>query len=356
MSGGVDSSVVAALLLQEGYEVAGAFMKNWSDEADACSGGCGWQTEREAALKAAATLGIPFFTFDFEAEYRARVVDYMVREYAAGRTPNPDVMCNKEVKFDLFLREAERLGYDLIATGHYARVVRRTERAADGSQEARFALLAGVDTNKDQSYFLHRLDQAQLARTLFPVGHLEKPRVRELAREFGLPNAEKKDSQGICFIGQVDLREFLSAKLTPREGPILSKDGHVLGRHDGAAAYTIGQRQGIRIGGGAPYFVVEKDVKRNTITVDRDPASLMSSGLIAEDVHWISGNAPSLPLECEVRIRYRQPLQKCRVSEASDGSINVDFGAPQRAVSPGQFAVFYEGAECLGGAVISTAV
>lgn len=348
MSGGVDSSVAAALLLREGHEVVGAFMKNWSDEADACSGGCGWQTEREDALRVAATLGIPFETFDFEAEYRARVVDYMVREYAVGRTPNPDVMCNKEVKFDLFLREADKRGFDMIATGHYARV----EHGADG----RARLLAGVDTNKDQSYFLNQLSQAQLSRTLFPIGALTKPQVRELARDFGLPNATKKDSQGICFIGQVDLREFLADKIAPRVGPIVTTDGRVVGRHRGAAAYTIGQRQGIRIGGGAPYFVVEKDVRRNTIVVDREPAALMSRSLLVEGAHWISGATPSLPLECEVRIRYRQPLQHCRVSGGADGVLRVDFKELQRAVSPGQFAVFYAGEECLGGAIIASAV
>lgn len=347
MSGGVDSSVAAALLVAEGHEVIGAFMKNWSDEADPCTGECTWKAERQDALRVATHLGIPFETFDFEAEYRAEVVEYMVREYAAGRTPNPDVMCNKTVKFGLFLERALALGADAVATGHYARV---TE---DGGT---YRLLAGLDTNKDQSYFLHRLDQRQLSRAIFPVGHLPKPEVRRLAREFGLPTAEKKDSQGICFIGKVDLKEFLDAKIPSRQGPIVTVGGNVVGRHRGVAPFTIGQRHGLGIGGGAPYFVVEKDVRRNTVVVARedDPAALHAAALVAEDEHWIAGRAPALPLQCRVRIRYRQPLQDATVEPSADG-LRVTFREPQRAVSPGQFAVFYDaGGECLGGAVISS--
>ena len=348
MSGGVDSSVTAALLLRDGFEVAGAFMKNWSDDADACSGGCGWQTEREDALRVAAKLGISFETFDFEEEYRRRVADYMVREYAAGRTPNPDVLCNKEVKFDLFLREAEARGFDMIATGHYARV----EHSADG----RARLLAGLDPDKDQSYFLHRLDQRQLAKTLFPIGALRKAEVRTLAREFGLSVAEKKDSQGICFIGKVDLAEFLREKIPQRQGPIVTTDGSVVGRHRGVAPFTIGQRQGIRIGGGAPYFVTEKDMQRNTLVVSQNPDELLSPALEAEEAHWISGATPAFPLECDIRIRYRQPLQRCTVTASGREGLHVAFAEPQRAVSPGQFAVLYKGEECLGGAVIASAL
>ncbi|MEY4744688.1 MAG: tRNA-specific 2-thiouridylase MnmA, partial [Candidatus Parcubacteria bacterium] len=306
---------------------------------------CSWKQERQDALRVAAVLGIPFETFDFEAEYRRDVVDYMVREYAAGRTPNPDVMCNSKVKFGLFLDRALAMGADAVATGHYARVV---------EEDGRFALLAGVDANKDQSYFLHRLTQAQLSRTLFPIGHLPKPEVRRLAAEMRLPTAAKKDSQGICFIGKVDLREFLGAKIAGSPGPIITTDGHVVGRHAGAAPFTIGQRQGIGIGGGAPYFVVEKDVRRNTVVVAREDGSgaLYSSALSAEDAHWIGGEPPRFPHPCGVRIRYRQPLQDAVVRE-QDGVIRVDFAKPQRAVAPGQFAVFYDGERCLGGAVIS---
>ncbi|HTM68940.1 MAG TPA: tRNA 2-thiouridine(34) synthase MnmA [Candidatus Binatia bacterium] len=341
MSGGVDSSVAAALLVREGHEVSGAFMKNWSDEADPCTGECAWKQERQDALRVAATLGIPFETYDFEDDYRREVVDYMVREYAAGRTPNPDVLCNSKVKFHLFLRRALENGADMIATGHYARV-------EDG------ALLAGVDANKDQSYFLHRLTKEQLSRTLFPVGHLPKPEVRRLAKEFGLPTAEKKDSQGICFIGKVDLANFLGAKIAARTGPIVTTDGHVVGRHPGAVPFTIGQRHGLGVGGGAPYFVVDKDVARNTVVVARDQAELDASALVANEAQWISGAAPPLPLACKARIRYRQPLQDCTVTATATG-LHVDFARPQRAISPGQFIVFYQEDRCLGGAVIERA-
>jgi len=345
MSGGVDSSVAAALLLKEGHEVIGAFMKNWSEDADKCTGECGWQHERADALRVAAHLGIRFETFDFEKEYRSAVVDYLVREYAAGRTPNPDVMCNKMVKFGPFIDRARELGAVAIATGHYARIERR-----DGS----YRLLAGVDENKDQSYFLHRLNHEQLAMTLFPVGHLRKPEVRGLATEFGLPTAEKKDSQGICFIGKVNLAEFLRSRIAGRVGPIVTVEGEVVGKHDGLAPYTIGQRHGMNLGGGTPYFVVEKDPARNTLVVARgaDHPALFSHALIAEDAHWIAGEPPKRPQRCAARIRYRQPLQSVSVTEETGGKIRVTFDAPQRAVSPGQFVVFYDGEACLGGAVI----
>lgn len=350
MSGGVDSSVVAALLVAEGHDVTGVFMKNWSDTADPCTGECAWKQERQDALRVAATLGIPFETYDFEEEYRRDVVEYMVREYAAGRTPNPDVMCNSKVKFDLFLKRALASGADMIATGHYARVIR--------GEDGRVELLAGADPGKDQSYFLHRLTHEQLERTLFPIGHLLKSEVRALAAKFGLPTAAKKDSQGICFIGKIDLAEFLRARIVGRPGPIVTTAGHVVGRHGGVAPFTIGQRHGLRIGGGAPYFVVEKDVARNTVVVARedDPAALFADALEAEDAHWIAGAPPPLPLACKVRIRYRQPLQDATVSAAAKGGVRIDFKEHQRAISPGQFAVFYDGERCLGGAVIARAL
>jgi tRNA-specific 2-thiouridylase len=375
MSGGVDSSVAAALLHRDGHDVTGVFMKNWSDTPDPCTGDCGWVRERDDAVRVAATLGIPLLTFDFEDEYRRGVVDYLVREYAAGRTPNPDVMCNKLVKFDLFLKRALEHGADLIATGHYARIrvqgsgiggqaqaksvipglTRNPENSSGPTSVEGLRLLAGLDPGKDQSYFLHRLDQYQLAHSLFPVGGLMKSEVRRLAREFGLPTAEKKDSQGICFIGKVDLADFLRGRIVSRPGPIVTTDGHVVGRHAGLAPYTVGQRHGMSLGGGAPYFVVGKDVARNALIVSRDEADLLSPALVAEDQHWISGRAPEFPLRCQARLRYRQPLQDCTVTAHGDG-LCVDFDAPQRAVAPGQFAVFYDSDECLGGAVISEAV
>lgn len=350
MSGGVDSSVVAGILVREGHEVIGAYMKNWSSSVDdagmVCGPECGWEQERADALRVAATLGIPFETFDFEAEYRERVVGYMVREYAAGRTPNPDVMCNKEVKFDLFLKAAEALGADYIATGHYARIGR--------DEAGRYTLLAGVDDNKDQSYFLHRLTQEQLSKTLFPVGDFPKPEVRKLAREFGLPTAEKKDSQGICFIGKVDLATFLKDKIPQKPGAIVTTDGVVVGEHDGIAPYTIGQRQGLRVGGGPAYFVVRKDMAKNALVVARadDPKALLSEMADVSEMHWISGAVPTMPFECSVRARYRQTLQKVRVENGDGGLVRLRFAESQRAISPGQFAVLYDGERCLGGGVI----
>lgn len=356
MSGGVDSSVAAALLLKEGHEVIGAFMKNWSEDADACTGDCGWLRERADAVRVAAHLGIPFETLDFEKEYKAAVVDYMVREYAAGRTPNPDVMCNREIKFGPFLAAARERGCDAIATGHYARVDAEL-RSHGGTEVRRHRLLAGVDPNKDQSYFLHRLDQEQLSRTLFPVGGLLKPEVRRLAAAFGLPTAEKKDSQGICFIGKVDLAGFLRDRLPPQKpGYIVTVKGEVVGKHDGLVPFTIGQRHGLGIGGGAPFYVVRKDLERNCLIVTDvpDDPALLSVRLEADDLHWISGEVPALPLRCGVRIRYRQPLQPATVTVGNrPGTLRVDFETPQRAVSPGQFCVFYDGETCLGGGVIS---
>lgn len=343
MSGGVDSSVAAALLAAEGHEVVGAFMKNWSDTKDPVTGACAWKEERRDALRVAAHLGIPFVTFDFENEYREAVVNYMIREYAAGRTPNPDVMCNKSIKFDCFLREALALGADAIATGHYARVSR---------DDAGFKLLAGCDPGKDQSYFLHQLTQAQLGRTLFPVGHLPKTEVRRLARQFGLPTAEKKDSQGICFIGKVDLKEFLSKSIPQRPGPVVTREGREVGRHDGVMSYTIGQRHGFGGGGGAAYFVVAKDVAANTLVVapDTDETALLSAAFRLENPHWIA-DKPAEDETISVRVRYRQPLQNASIR----GDI-VRFAEPQRAVTEGQFAVFYEGERCLGGGVIAAAL
>jgi tRNA-specific 2-thiouridylase len=340
MSGGVDSSVTAALLLEQGHEVVGAFMKNWTAPS------CGWEDERRDALRVAAMLGIPFLTFDFEREYRERVVGYLEREYAAGRTPNPDVLCNREVKFDLFLKEALSRGADMIATGHYARI----SRGADGKPQ----LLAAADAGKDQSYFLHQLASSQLEKTLFPIGHLQKDEVRRLARERGLPTADKKDSTGICFVGEVEMREFLRLRIAQRPGPIVTVEGNVVGRHDGIAPFTVGQRHGLGLGGGAPYFVVEKDADRNTLVVARGEThpALFATSLSVDEVHWISGVPSVSEFRCMARIRYRQPLQSCVVTLDGDGTARIVFDQPQRAISPGQFAVLYDGDLCLGGGVI----
>ncbi|MFH1047223.1 MAG: tRNA 2-thiouridine(34) synthase MnmA [Patescibacteria group bacterium] len=339
LSGGVDSSVAAALLLREGFEVVGAFMKNWSDGVAGQM--CSWRWEYADAQAVAEKLGIPLLLLDYEEDYRRDVYAYMLAEYRAGRTPNPDVLCNEKVKFGPFLRRALEEGADVVATGHYAQV-----REKAGSQQ----LLAGIDSNKDQSYFLHRLSQEQLRHVAFPVGELKKSEVRDIARQLGLPVAEKKDSVGICFIGEKNMAEFLARDIPGRPGPIVSTEGRVVGRHSSVVPFTIGQRHGMNITDGQPYFVVGKDMARNTLIVARgeDPAELYSRELAAEDIHWISGEPPQLPLRCRARVRYRQPLQDCEVRPDH----TVVFDQPQRAIAPGQFVVFYDGEVCLGGGII----
>lgn len=346
MSGGVDSSVAAALLLRDGYEVVGAFMKNWSDGGDGRM--CAWRWEREDAQAVADKLGIGLLTFDFEQDYRREVYAYMLAEYRAGRTPNPDVLCNQKVKFGPFLDKAMEAGADAVATGHYARV--HTD-----IQNGRTRLLAGLDQNKDQSYFLHRLSQEQLSRVIFPLGDMQKSEVRAMAHDLGLPVANKKDSVGICFIGEKNMADFLAQEIPPRQGPIVTTDRQVVGLHDGVVPFTIGQRHGMNIGDGHTYFVVEKDVVRNTLVVARgeDPAELYSGALTAESQHWIGGQ-PEFPLDCLARCRYRQPLQECRVTPSGSG-LKVEFARSQRAIAPGQFVVFYQDDVCLGGAVIACA-
>jgi len=347
MSGGVDSSAAAALLLDQGYDVVGAFMKNWSETKDPRTGECAWKEERRDAMRVAARLGIEFVTFDFEKAYDEAVVGYLYREYAAGRTPNPDVMCNRRVKFDLFLKAALEAGADFIATGHYARVARKD----DGS----YALLAGLDRDKDQSYFVFSLGQEQLKRVLFPIGHLDKRDVRAYARDKGLETADKKDSQGICFIGKVELREFLKRALAPKPGPIVTVEGKEIGRHGDVQAFTLGQRHGLGIGGaGDAYYVAAVDVATATVTVAQgaDHPALFKDRLTASEWHWVSGKAPALPRRFQARIRYRQPLQGCEVLPAEDGEFEARFDAPQRAVTPGQFIVLYDGDEVIGGGVI----
>jgi len=331
MSGGVDSSVAAALLKEQGHNVTGVHMICWE--------GCENNEDKQDAMRVCATLGIPFLTFDFRKEYKQAVFDYMVREYEAGRTPNPDVMCNKEIKFGIFLQRALSMGADYVATGHYVRL-------ENG------ALKIAKDLNKDQSYFLWTLTQDQLCHALFPIGDYLKSEVRELARKFNLSTSEKKDSQGLCFVGKVDFLDFLKSSLPVRVGSVLDTAGNKIGEHEGAHFYTIGQRHGLGIGGSAePLYIAEKDTARNTIVVAKgrvDPA-LFSSELIVHDVHWISGVAPEFPLNCLARIRYRQPLQKCTVTNKE----KLQFQEPQRAVAPGQSVVFYgEDGAMLGGGII----
>jgi tRNA-specific 2-thiouridylase len=344
LSGGVDSAVAALLLKQQGHTVTGLFMKNW--EEDDTAGQCSAEEDLKVVRAVCTRLAIPLQTVNFAAEYWDRVFHYFLEEHKAGRTPNPDVLCNKEIKFSAFLEHALGLGAEYIATGHYAQV-----RAVDGT----YQLLKGTDTNKDQSYFLYTLGQAQLARTLFPVGHLEKPAVRALARAAGLANAERKDSTGICFIGERDFRDFLRRYLPAQPGEIRTLDGEPKGRHEGVMYYTLGQRQGLGIGGaGEPWYVVDKDIAHNILYVAQgeDHPALFSDGLRARELHWVAGTAPRAPFACAAKVRYRQTEQACTITALDGDGAQVEFKAAQRAVTPGQSIVFYDGEVCLGGGVI----
>jgi tRNA-specific 2-thiouridylase len=351
LSGGVDSAVSAHLLKQQGFEVVGLFMKNWEDDDD--DEHCSTRQDFLDAAAVADVIGIELEHVNFAAEYKDRVFAEFLREYQAGRTPNPDVLCNAEIKFKAFLDHAMRLGAERIATGHYARV-----REAAG----RFQLLKGLDPAKDQSYFLHRLNQAQLSKTLFPVGELKKTEVRRIALEIGLPNAKKKDSTGICFIGERPFREFLNRYLRHAPGPMLDERGREVGRHVGLSFYTLGQRQGLGIGGvkagggeHAPWYVAKKELERNTLRVvqGHDHPWLLSQALVAADTSWIAG-APPPPGALAAKTRYRQADAACALRLA-DGGFALDFETPQWAVTPGQSAVLYDGDICLGGGVIASA-
>jgi len=355
LSGGVDSAVSAHLLMQQGYEVVAIFMKNWEDDDD--DEYCSSRQDFLDAASVADVLGIEIEHVNFAAEYRDRVFAEFLREYQAGRTPNPDVLCNAEIKFKAFLDHAMRLGAEKIATGHYARV-----READG----RFELLKGLDETKDQSYFLHRLNQAQLSRTLFPVGELRKTEVRRIAHELKLPNARKKDSTGICFIGERPFRDFLNRYISKEPGPIKDERGRVIGEHQGLSFYTLGQRQGLGIGGikakgaqrgggeHAPWFVARKDIERNTLWVvqGHDHAWLQSLALDADDASWVAGDAPAAGAYAS-KTRYRQADAPCNLADGANGAFHLDFPQAQWAVTPGQSAVLYDGEVCLGGGVIS---
>lgn len=389
LSGGVDSSVAAYLLKKQGYEVIGLFMKNWHDDSVTISEECPWLEDSNDALIVAEKLGIPFQTVDLSAEYKERIVDYMFNEYERGRTPNPDVLCNREIKFDVFLKIALQLGADYVATGHYCR--KETIQNDDGSPTYR--LLAGIDTNKDQSYFLCQLSQEQLSKTLFPIGRLTKPEVRRLAAENNLITADKKDSQGLCFIGKVRLPDFLQQKLKPKKGVIVEvpatvpqlqrvtpqfeslneellffsekpeyriEDGKVVGEHQGAHYFTKGQRKGLDVGGTKePLYVIETDVEANVIYTGqgKDHPGLYRRTLFVsnEELHWVR---PDLALEVDgiisvmARIRYRQELQKAKLYKV-DAGLYVDFEQPQSAITEGQFVAWYQEGELIGSGVIS---
>ncbi len=388
LSGGVDSSVAAYLLQQQGYEVIGLFMKNWHDDSVTISNDCPWLEDSNDALLVAEKLGIPFQTVDLSEEYKEKIVDYMFNEYEKGRTPNPDVLCNREIKFDVFMKIALSLGADFVATGHYCR---KGEIEVNG--EKVYQLLAGADSNKDQSYFLCQLSQEQLAKSLFPIGELTKPEVREIAAEMDLVTAEKKDSQGLCFIGKVRLPEFLQQKLQPKEGQIIQIDkgdqeynyvkqsglsveegllfdarkidykpemGKVVGKHQGAHYFTTGQRKGLNVGGTTdPLFIIATDVLTNTIYtgLGSQHPGLFKKALFVEksEVHWIRTDlalTKGQTIEVMARIRYRQPLQKASLHQFEDG-MYLAFEEPQSAITEGQFAAWYLEDELVGSGVIS---
>lgn len=383
LSGGVDSSVTAYLLKEQGYEVIGMFMKNWHDDSVTISNECPWLDDSNDAMIVAQHLGIPFQAIDLSKEYKERIVDYMFAEYQAGRTPNPDVLCNREIKFDIFLNTALKLGADFVATGHYARKGEFTENG-----KTTYRLLSGKDPNKDQSYFLCQLKQEQLAKALFPIGELLKPEVRDIARKAGLVTAEKKDSQGLCFIGKVHLPDFLQQRLESKKGKVIevpatssafkngfaeddlisisanyelkSTDGEVVGDHNGAHFYTIGQRRGLNIGGyEKPLFVIGTDTTKNIIYTGMgdDHPGLYRKGLavINADVHWIRPDMKLKSGESKkylARIRYRQPLESCTLYQ-KENTLYIIFDRPQRGVTPGQFAAWYENDELIGSGVIS---
>lgn len=357
MSGGVDSSVSAWLLKQQGYEVVGLFMKNWEDDDD--SEYCSTRQDWLDAVSVADLIGVDIEAVNFADEYKDRVFAEFLREYSAGRTPNPDILCNAEIKFKAFLDHAMQLGAERIATGHYARV-----REVALGQESRFELLKGLDETKDQSYFLHRLNQDQLSRTLFPLGELPKTEVRRIASELGLPNAAKKDSTGICFIGERPFREFLNRYLPTKEGPIKTVEGQVVGRHMGLAFYTLGQRKGLGIGGvkgrqrddgtADAWYTARKDLDTNTLYVvqGHDHPWLLSDRLQAQDASWISGSTPASG-QYAAKTRYRQHDAPCRLMHPTpEGRFELHFETQQWAVTPGQSAVLYDGDICLGGGII----
>jgi len=338
MSGGVDSSVTAALLKEQGYDVTGVYMKNWSQDLPGMT--CPWKEDYQDAKRVAVQLGIPFKMYDFKKEYRQKVVDYMTREYQRGCTPNPDIMCNQEVKFKLFLNAALEDGADMIATGHYSRV-------KNGQ------LLVGIDKNKDQSYFLYRVTEEALQKSLMPIGEYEKPRVRELAKKYNLATAEKKDSQGICFVGKVGIKEFLLHELGEQpHGKIIEQNGVNIGEHDGAIFYTIGQRHGLNVGGGLPYYVTGKDMAKNEVyvTTNLQDETLWRNELQLTDLHWIN-STPGEGKTYQVRTRYRAALVGCDVAVKNDQA-TLKLHEDVRAITPGQSAVIYDGEHCLGGGIV----
>ena len=351
MSGGVDSSVAAILLKEQGYDVIGVFMKNWEEKDD--NGVCLSEEDYKDVIAVAEQLEIPYYSVNFVKEYWDKVFTYFLNEYKRGRTPNPDVMCNKEIKFRAFLDYAMKIGADYVATGHYARIIHEEK---DGNIKS--VMLRGVDDNKDQTYFLCQLNQEQLEKVLFPLGSYTKPQIREIAEKYNLKTAKKKDSTGICFIGERNFNEFLSKYLPAKKGNIVNTEGKILGRHNGLMYYTIGQRKGIGIGNtkegtGEPWFVVDKDLEKNELVVTQgDNSVLYSKGLIATDFNFINKDEITFPLNCTLKYRYRQDDSKAVINKLNENEYEVIFDKPQKAVTLGQIVVAYNGEKCLGGGVI----
>ncbi|AAS43380.1 tRNA 2-thiouridine(34) synthase MnmA [Bacillus tropicus] len=344
MSGGVDSSVAALLLKEQGYDVIGIFMKNWDDTDE--NGVCTATEDYNDVIEVCNQIGIPYYAVNFEKQYWDKVFTYFLDEYRAGRTPNPDVMCNKEIKFKAFLEHAIALGADYVATGHYARVA---------YMDGEYKMLRGVDDNKDQTYFLNQLSQEQLSKTMFPLGELKKPQIREMAKEAGLATAAKKDSTGICFIGERNFKDFLSNYLPAQPGVMQTLSGEVKGKHDGLMYYTIGQRHGLGIGGnGDPWFAVGKNLKENILYVDQGFHNELLYGdeVIATNVGWVSNKAKEKEFKCTAKFRYRQEDNKVTVQIVDENTVRILCDEPIRAITPGQAVVFYDGDECLGGATI----
>lgn len=343
MSGGVDSSVCAALLKEQGHNVIGVFMKNWEEKTE--TGGCHSEADFQDVVKVASKLQIPYYSVNFTKQYREQVFEPFLQGLKKGDTPNPDILCNSKIKFGLLMDEAIKLGADLLATGHYAQNV----------HDSSYHLMKGADPGKDQTYFLYMLKQDVLQKVIFPVGGMQKKEVRDLARKFELPTSEKKDSTGLCYIGERDFTQFIHNFIPYQPGNFEMLSGKIVGQHKGIAFYTIGQRSGMGLGGeGEPWFVVGKDPQRNVVFVERgtEHPALYAETLIASSATWIAGHAPKLPYSCTAKIRYRQQDQACTIEKEENGKLFVRFSSPQRAITPSQSIVFYQGNECLGGAII----
>lgn len=350
MSGGVDSAVAAFLLKEQGYKVQCVFMKNWEDDDDEFY--CSSEEDYSEALQVCDLLNVPLHSVNFSKEYRENVFSYFLTEYRLGRTPNPDILCNKEIKFKFFLDYALKLGADKIATGHYAKII---------ESDVKFTLFKGIDDNKDQSYFLYLLGQKELSKAIFPLGDIPKEKVRIIAKENNFPNHDKKDSTGICFIGERDFKSFLQQYLPAQPGEIVTSDGKVVGKHDGLMYYTLGQRKGIGVGGGhgtteEPWYVVNKDLEKNKLIIGQghDHPDLYSKNISARQLHWIADAPQTFPFECSAKIRYRQKDQKCIINSINDRIASITFIEKQFAPTPGQSIVFYKVEQCLGGGIIES--